>query len=207
MSTPISFPKIIPGEPAWGVALLFPPQGSWTEADYFNLDSGRLVEFSNGCIEVLDVPTIEHQRIVRFLFQMLNEFVRAANAGEVFFAPLPVRLWEQKFREPDLVFVGSGRSTYKGYPDGADLVMEVVSSGEANRQRDMQTKLDEYHRAKIDEYWLIDPQLSMISVYDNTGVQPIVQIYRQGEVAISKLLTGFSLDVSCVFASGAAKHV
>lgn len=66
---------LAPGEPAWGVALLFPPQGSWTEADYLDLDAGRLVEFSSGCVEVLDVPTKAHQRIVRFLFQLLHQHI------------------------------------------------------------------------------------------------------------------------------------
>jgi hypothetical protein len=41
-------------EPAWKVALLFPPQGQWSAADYFTLthSTNRLVEFDDGCIEV-----------------------------------------------------------------------------------------------------------------------------------------------------------
>ncbi|MEX0818945.1 MAG: Uma2 family endonuclease, partial [Pirellulaceae bacterium] len=154
---------LTPGEPAWGVALLFPPQGSWTETDYLELDAGRIVEFDKGCVEVHDMPTKAHQRIVQFLFGLLNHFVLTAGLGEVFLALLPVRLWAEKFREPDLLFLRSGRGEFRGYPDGADLVVEVLSEGEVNRRRDRETKREEYCRAGIDEYWIVDPNLSTIT--------------------------------------------
>lgn len=191
---------LVPGEPAWAVALLYPPQGSWTEADYLELDAGRLVEFSEGCVEVLDMPTKQHQRIVRFLFQLLNQFVSAADLGEVFFAPLPVRLWTEKFREPDLVFVRHGRSDYRGYPDGADLVVEVVSEGEANRRRDLEIKPDEYCRAGIDEYWIVDPQSATISVLVRSGQTYQPRVYQSADTASSDTLAGFSVSVEQVFA-------
>ena len=111
------------GEPAWRVALLFPKQGSWTEQDYLTLDVGGLVEFDQGFIEVLDMPTKEHQRIVRRLFLLMQAFVSKHGLGELFFAPLPVRLWEGKYREPDLVFVRPERAEFDGFPLGADLVV------------------------------------------------------------------------------------
>jgi hypothetical protein len=58
--SPVDFPKA--GEPAWRIALFYPEQGGWTETDYLNLDGGPLVEFENGFVEVLDLPTKEHQR-------------------------------------------------------------------------------------------------------------------------------------------------
>jgi hypothetical protein len=33
-------------EPAWDIARLFPAQGEWSEEDYLELDTNRLVEFS-----------------------------------------------------------------------------------------------------------------------------------------------------------------
>ena len=40
------------------------------------------------------------------------------------------------------------------YWRGADLVMEVVSGGEDDRRRDLETKVAEYARARIPEYWI-----------------------------------------------------
>ena len=76
-------------------------QGFWTDAQYFALTNGsnRLIEFTDGRIEVLSVPTQHHQTISRFLFLVLYFFVRDIG-GKVLYAPLRLRI-----REPDLLFV------------------------------------------------------------------------------------------------------
>jgi Uma2 family endonuclease len=110
------------GEPAWEVAMLFPAQGEWTETQYLALNgSNRMVELSNGCLEVLPMPNPLHQRIVDYLFSLLKAFVVARGLGEVYFAPLPVRLWEGKFRQPDIMFFRPGRIVDpRAQPDGVD---------------------------------------------------------------------------------------
>jgi Uma2 family endonuclease len=183
------------GDPTWKVAYLYPPQGSWSEAEYLQLDTTRLIEFDRGCIEVLDMPSKEHQRIARFLFLVLQKFVSGRGIGEVFFAPLPVRLWEQKFREPDLVYIRQGRSDFRGYPDGADLVMEVVSSAAADRVRDLEVKVSEYARAGIPEYWIIDPRDQLIQVNVLHGDSYTATTYTVGQTAQSTLLPGLSVPV------------
>src|SRR2546428_9829914 len=69
-------------EPAWEVALLFPDQGEWSEDDYLWLtDHTRcLVEFTDGHVEVLPMPTDAHQRIVLFLYRALYAFLAAIPA-------------------------------------------------------------------------------------------------------------------------------
>ena len=93
------------GDPTWEVAHLFPSQGSWSVADYLALDTNHLVELSEGRLEVLAMPTEQHQLLVAFLYNALRAFVVAGGLGKVLFAPLRVQLWEGKFREPDLVFL------------------------------------------------------------------------------------------------------
>lgn len=197
-----------PGEPPWDVALLYPLQGSWTERDYLELGTNRLVEFSDGCIEVLPMPTKLHQQIVRFLSFFLHQFVSARGLGEVLFAPLPVRLWPGKFREPDIVYLRPERGEYAGQPEGADLVVEVVSEGEENRRRDVETKRQEYARARIPEYWIVDPDTRQVTVlvleeaaYRQHG------IFAPGDVATSLLLPGLAVSVTGVFAGEADRIV
>ena len=64
-------------------------QGYWTQAQYLKLtnDGNRLIEFTDGRIEFLPMPTQRHQAILRFLFRALDSLVRD-RGGEVFFAPL-----------------------------------------------------------------------------------------------------------------------
>jgi Uma2 family endonuclease len=198
MSTVQSEAKPAQGEPAWEVAYLFPTQGTWTEADYLDLPGNRLVELSDGFLEVLPMPTTSHQMIVAFLFRTLVAFVESKALGTVLFAALRVRLWEGKFREPDVVFMLARHADRIGeeYWEGADLVMEVVSGDAKDRERDLKVKVVEYARARISEYWIIDPQEAEITVLRLKGRKYVVHgRFGRGSRAQSALLKGFEVDV------------
>jgi Uma2 family endonuclease len=95
--------------------------------------------------------------------------------------------------------------------DGADLVMEVVSTGKEDRRRDLETKRQEYARAGIAEYWIIDPQEERITVLRLVGKKYVVHgEFSRGEKATSYLLQGFTVDVAETFSQGlpatSAKH-
>ena len=87
-------------------------QGLWTQDQYLAITNvcNHLIEFTDGSIEVLPTPTRRHQAISRLLFLALFDLV-ARRGGEVFYAPLRLRIREGKFREPDLLLVMSTRST------------------------------------------------------------------------------------------------
>lgn len=201
VATPRGTPSIgIRSEPAWDIARLFPDQGRWTPDDYLALLTNRLVEFSHGVVEVLPVPTDLHQAIVFFLCASLHSFITPRSLGTVRLAPLRLRLGNDQFREPDVLFIKSENDARRGnaFWSWADLVMEVVSDD--NRQHDLETKRREYARSGIPEYWIIDPLLREVAVltlagdhYDSVGV------HRPGERAASVLLPGFDVDVAAVF--------
>ncbi len=201
-------PACLPGEPSWPVALLFPLQGQWTEADYLALQkrTNRPVELSDGNLEVLPMPSPFHQRIVRFLFRLLESCIAGLGSGEVFFAPLPIRLWPGKFRDPDIVYLRPGRiSDPRHQPQGADLVMEVVSEDEEDRQRDLETKRQEYAQAGVAEYWIIDPKEQKIIVLTLDGrAYRLHGEFGRGAVASSVLLPGFSVGVDAALDAGGA---
>ncbi len=203
-------PASAPGEPSWPVALLFPVQGQWTEADYLALQkrTNRLVELSDGSIEVLPMPSPFHQRIVRFLSRLLETCVAALGSGEVLFAPLPIRLWPGKFRDPDIVYLRPGRiADPRHQPQGADLVMEVVSEDEEDRQRDLETKRQEYAQAGIAEYWIVDPQQQRILVWSLDGsAYRLHGEFGRGATASSVLLPSFSVAVDAVFEAAMGAH-
>jgi Uma2 family endonuclease len=75
--------------------------------------------------------------------------------------------------------------------------MEVVSEGDESRHRDLVTKRDEYARAGIPEYWIVDPELGRITVLALEETSYAVHgEYSKGQQATSKLLPGFTVDVS-----------
>lgn len=190
-------------EPTWDIAQLFPAQGTWSEQEYLDLKGNRLVEFSHGIVEVLAMPTEVHQLIVLFLCDVLRAFVRPPKLGKVLMAPFRVRLWEGKFRQPDVIFMRAEHAprTSNEFWDGADLVMEIVS--EDDRRRDTETKRFEYARAGIPEYWIIDPQYRRITVLRLEGQRyGIHGEFSEGTLASSVLLPGFELSVSETFLAG-----
>jgi Uma2 family endonuclease len=198
-------------EPAWEIAYLFPLQGAWTEEEYLALDGNHLVELSQGVIEVLPRPTTSHQLLVAYLYGLLLAFTGSRDLGTVLLAPLRVRLWRGKIREPDLVFMLTEHADRIGeeFWKGADLVMEVVSGSAEDRRRDLQTKRQEYAWARIPEYWIVDPQEERITVLRLSGKRYVVHgEFATGATASSDLLKGFTVDVTTAFSQripGAAK--
>ncbi len=192
------------GQPVWRLATKYPGQGSWTEADYFEIEGsgGPLVEFDGGIVEVHDMPTIEHQRILKYVYRILDDYVESNQLGEVLFAPLPVKLWGSKYREPDIIYLAKGRPVEKHsaekYPEGADLVVEIVSPGDASRTRDLKTKLIEYAEAKIDEYWIIDPEQQRVLVGQLESQAYKLAEFGPGQRLSSQLLPGIQLDVTAI---------
>ncbi len=120
------------GGPTWEMALLYPRQGDWSEEEYLAVaqSSNRLIEFSHGHLEFLEMPNIKHQSLVKLLLRLLDDFVEARKLGLVLSSPLPMWTSEGKYREPDILFqFTENHQPWKGeYFHGADLVMEIVSA-------------------------------------------------------------------------------
>ena len=116
------------GEPTWEVAELYPRQGEWTEDEYLALESNRLIEFTDGVLEFLTMPMLFHGKISRFLSDLLRAFVILHRLGDVFWAPISVKLRPGILREPDVFYLSNERlSRGDDPPEGAELVIEVVS--------------------------------------------------------------------------------
>ncbi len=186
-------------EPTWEIARLFPSQGEWSEEEFFSLPTNHKIEFSDGYLEFLPMPTIFHQLIMKFICWQLDSFVTAGKLGLVVPAGYKVRLRGGKDREPDILFIKAEHMSAIGkqYCEKVDLVVEVVS--EENRQHDIETKRVEYAQAGIPEYWIVDPEEETITVL---VLKPRRKTYiehgrfAKGTRATSKLLPGFSIDVT-----------
>jgi Uma2 family endonuclease len=180
---------------------LLPNQGSWTEAEYLWLTDStrRLVEFTDGRLEVLPMPTDLHQATVRFMFLALFAFVTPLG-GEVFFSPLRMRIRPRKFREPDVLLMKSAKDPRRRnrFWLGADLTLEVVS--EDKPERDLIDKRFDYAEAKVPEYWIVNPQSETITVLRLENESYIEHgVFARGHRATSLILPGFGVDVAEVF--------
>lgn len=181
---------------------LFPPQGQWTEEDYFSLpEANRHLELSEGRLIMPPHPNRGHQEAVKRLAFRLHRFVEERGLGAVEVAPLPVRLWPGKIREPDIFFISTEHRDRLGERACGvpDLVVEVVSPG--TREVDRGEKFYEYAKAGVQEYWIVDPEKRTVEVFVRRGqVFEPLGIYREGETARSELLRGFEVPVGEIFA-------
>ena len=199
MAYPTTKPADAP-ELTWEIARLFPAQGHWSEEEYLALDTNHLIELSHGQLEVLPMPTQSHQLLVIALFELLRNFVRKEELGTVLLAPMRVQLWPGKFREPDILFMTTQNDARRSdrFWEGADLVMEVVSPDDP--ERDKVTKRREYAQAGIPEYWIVDPTDASITVLTLQGKEYALHgEFVSGETATSVLLDRFAVEVAAVY--------
>ena len=178
-----------------------PRQGRWSEDDYLWLTdrTNRLIEWTDGCIEVLPMPTDDHQCIAAHLYEVFRDFV-GGRGGKVLFAPLRLRIGRGKFREPDLVLIRDARDARRGnrFWLGADLVVEIVSPDEP--RRDLVDKRRDYAEARIPEYWIADPRTETITVLTLRGAAYVEHgTFARGARAGSVLLDELRVDVGAAF--------
>ena len=178
-----------------------PDQGLWTEEDYLWLTdcTNRMVEFTDGYLEPLPMPTKKHQILLKFLFGAFNAFLDS-RGGMVLFAALRVRLRPGKFREPDLLAVLDAHDArcQDRFWTGADLVAEVVSKDKPSR--DLVVKKREYAQAGIPEYWIVNPLSETVIVYRLQGKRYVRHgLFRREQKATSVLLPSFAVDVTALF--------
>ncbi len=203
MATAPQLTTDVPAVAEWKDLLeeILPRQGEWSEQEYLVLTDHRtrLVEFTDGFLEVLPMPTDKHQAILGFLFTAFLNFMEP-RGGKVRFSPLRLRIRSGKFREPDLLLLlkaGDSRRQNRFWL-GADLALEVVSDEKPDR--DLVEKRGDYAEGRVPEYWIVNPQSQTITVLALSGDSYLeAGIYRRGETATSVLLPDFSVAVSAVF--------
>lgn len=121
-------------------------------------DEGQRAEWVDGELVFMSPASLDHQRVLAFLNELLTIFVRAHRLGEIFFAPIVMRLTTRPSgREPDLMFVATAHSARlkPSHVEGpADLVIEIVSPDDP--ERDHVEKLAEYEAGGVPEYWVVD---------------------------------------------------
>ena len=175
-------------------------QGLWTEAQYLRLSAGtnNLIEFTDGYLEILPMPTGRHQMILRWLFLALFSWEGLRDA-QILFAPLRLQVRPGVFREPDVLVLldAADPRGQDAFWLGADLVMEIVSPD--NPKRDTVTKRADYALAQIPEYWIVNPLEETLTVLTLDGAAYAEHgVFARGTTATSVLISGFSVSVDAV---------
>ncbi len=181
----------------------WPQQGEWTREDWLRLpDDGFRYEVLDRELHITPPPTIKHQRASFHLALKLGNFVLEHNLGEVLLAPCGVYLPNHPVPvQPDILFVHTrqreiiGEECIEGAPD---LVVEVLSP--SNWLYDRREKFQAYQNAGVPEYWIVDYRACTIKVFFlEKGTYTLLNQYKSGDVAPSRVLENFQVAVDEVF--------
>ena len=132
----------------------------YTLEDIYALPDGERAELIDGKIYYMAPPNTRHQRLV-------SDLVNSPGECEVFPAPFAVFLNEndKNYVEPDIsVICDKNKITDKGCNGAPDWAIEIVSP--SSRQMDYYKKLFKYRTAGVREYWVVDSERELVTVYN-----------------------------------------
>lgn len=162
---------------------------------------GYYVEYVNS--EVIGPMTVglRHNELTGFLQSIFQLFVETRSLGRIFTEPFQMRMEFDDGvhgREPDLFFVKNEnlvRLNDRFFDGGADLVIEVVSPDSI--VRDTQDKFEEYQKAGVAEYWIIDPRRRTVNFYglDANSAYSMLSIDSNGRFS-SRSVEGLWIDTA-----------
>jgi len=84
----------------------------YTYREYLKLpEDGKIYQIIGGRLHRIPAPTPHHQRILKRLSRLLDEYISEHGIGEIFIAPCDVVLSEEDVVQPDIFFI-SGNAHY-----------------------------------------------------------------------------------------------
>ena len=164
---------------------------------------GNRYELIEGELYVSTAPELIHQRAIGNLYFALKSFLMKDPIGEILYGP-GVILSDYDGVIPDLVYLSNERreqvATGTRIYGAPDLVIEVLSPGMQNMERDRKVKLKLYDKYGVDEYWIVDTRARAIEVYRReTGKLKFFTTFVNDEGVISPLLPDFECGVGNLF--------
>ena len=159
--------------------------GEWTVDDLETLpDDGLRYELLDGTLIVSPAPVPRHQRALLRLAILLTDSCPADH--EVIVAPLDWQPDRRTSLEPDLLVVRKDRIGEKNITQTPAIVIEVLSPGTA--RIDKMLKFSRYQEGGIEQYWIVDPRVPSIEVYQLTD--GAYQLVAQGSGAAAVTVAG-----------------
>jgi Uma2 family endonuclease len=184
----------------------------FTVADLENFpDDGNRYEVIDGELYVTTAPHFEHQFVLNEVDFELTHWSKVTGRGLVF-PGVGVIFAVNAGVVPDLVWVSAERfpviavNPQTGRRDGKlyaapELVVEVLSPGRDNEERDRETKLTLYSRRGVREYWIVDRFTQRVEVF-RRNVQAALELattLTSDDTVTSPLLPDFALPVEQIF--------
>lgn len=179
--------------------ILMTPE-EFDKADPDDFDELWDYELINGVLVVSPIPLEQEADPNEELGYMLRTYQDSHPEGKTLDKTLSERYVRcgRNRRKPDrVIWAGLGRLPRKW--ETPTVIVEFVSSRKRDRERDYETKREEYRKAKVQEYWIVDrfEKCMTVHILENGGYRKKIvtakQTYR------TKLLPGFEVPLARLF--------
>lgn len=166
-------------------------------------DDGNRYELIEGELYVSRAPRLPHQLVLQNLQVSLFNFLSEHPMGRL--VPGAGAIFSDYDAViPDILFVSHERwneivadNKIVGAPD---LVIEVLSPGKENRERDLFVKRKLYAKYGVKEYWIVDTENQSILIFHlREQILEQVATLTGNDELTSTLLPGFQLQVNAIF--------
>lgn len=167
-------------------------------------DGWKRYEIIDGELYVTRAPHIRHQGIGGNIYVELEIWSRQSQLGRPFQSP-GVIFSPTNAVIPDIVWIrqaslANGVDQAGHLTVAPELMVEVLSPGAINEQRDKEVKLKLYSLHGVQEYWIVNWQLKTLEIYRRREAQlHLVATLMDGDTLASPLLPGFSIPIATVF--------
>ncbi len=183
-----------------GAALKLNERYNWSDYCGWS-DDERWEIIGGGAFNMSPAPVIRHQAIVGELHrQFANVFLD--KKCRVFVAPTDVKLSDEDVVEPDVFVVCELDRIKRTHIEGAPtLVVEVLSP--STKKKDRTLKMDLYAASGVKEFWIVDPDSSVVEVFGlDGGIYRLAETYEARATAESVVFTELEIDLKMVFGDG-----
>lgn len=180
----------------------------YTYADYLTWREDERVEIIDGVPYMQATPSPDHQLISGELFRQFANYLLGKSC-KVYHAPFSVRLTKgdekkdediNKVFEPDITVVcDQSKIDKKGCNGTPDLIIEIISP--SSIKHDRVTKFNQYAKAGVIEYWIVEPEAKLASVFilQSDGRYGKLEIYTEDEKINVSVFPDLIVDLSTVF--------
>lgn len=177
----------------------------WTVEDLEGLpENGNRYEIIDGALHMTRAPHVDHQDVAGAIYSELRVWSKQSGLGRAAFAPgvifsptdavIPDVIWASN-DSAKLLLNESGHFT--GAPE---IVIEVLSKSQKDKERDRKTKLKLYSNQGVLEYWIFDRQMQLAEIYRRDAGQLVktLTLYA-ADTLTSPILPGFACSINTLF--------
>lgn len=176
---------------------------SYEEFLKIDKNNNKRYEYIDGRIYLLASPVYKHQKILGNLYYLFASWFKGKKC-EPLIAPFDVTLFKDdkniNIVQPDLLVICdqekiNKKGRYTGIPT---LVLEILSNSTA--KNDLIRKFNLYMKSGIKEYWIIDPDSNIVSIYNYDNKVLIENdVYEKDDKAKSFIFKGLDLELEDIF--------